>query len=720
MPPKKRPDVAARLQARNHYYETTVKCSLRRLRCAESLYEAMVNMLRSIHPLAIRGALVVQSHLLDCLRNDRELPPLVQADHGKTFFSKCFRLSYDGDDTLKDTFYMYHHPLERKHDVQVFQQLPMRRNLAHQLIYAANQFYTACENHVVRNFNRRLLQFIKRKLHICGIVFHSKRKYSFLCGVMDVLLSGGYDNQQVDPLEKIEDLLEKHSSSQTANKQHFLSIVSSAWNTWRTGFEHCATIFPVGNDIDKKKKWDALLLWTYHLRCDLDHDRAVYLPREPQDKVPNGIYRTYSLLPLPSFACKHITVDTTILYRLLQTIKHDPIKKEQFSQEMDAPRYCNNETPFLQMDSAEFTSHRTRHWKELFPGLTRFCTRNKSFKHIIQTDGTSVSIGMGVPVPEGQVKQRTSSKKRRRQSGGNVSFNVGEIPDMDIQKLIKVDPGRRDIVRAAIENTSTDKSKVENTSTDSKNEDTSKDSKDENTSTNSSSRDKNVHIPNQLFQQWRKTAQIRRQTDSWMKKYGLDQLNKLPTGKVVDLDQWSEFLDGVYAWMDRFIPFFQWKTLQRLRLRSYQQRYYALDKGCRHVLGWSKGNPRTKQSANTVVAFGHNESTTGFGYAAGPCQSFKERLKRYVHVVSINEYGTSQICYKCHGRLETPQMRNAKKKKFLPSTEFKTCPRCLNSKGKKLYIQRDINAAQNIGQIFWASYHGESRPTCFCPSQFRT
>lgn len=264
---------------------------------------------------------------------------------------------------------------------------------------------------------------------------------------------------------------------------------------------------------------------------------------------------------------------------------------------------------------------------------------------------------MGRTIPEGQTKQRKSSKKRRRPSGTAIPATVDNIPGTDFRTLIKVDPGRRDIVRAAVEDTSTNDN------------------------------DKNVHIPNQVFQQWRKTKWIKDRTQKWIQQYGLEELNKLSSGKVVDMDQWSEFLDNVYAWMDRFIPFFQWRTLQRLRLRSYQQRYYALDKGCRYLLGWSKQNPRTKHSDDTIVAFGHNESTTGFGYASGPCASFKERLKRYVRVVRVNEYLTSQICHRCHSRLDTPQMWHGKKKKYVSSTEFKACPRCLNSIGKQLFMQ---------------------------------
>ena len=213
-----------------------------------------------------------------------------------------------------------------------------------------------------------------------------------------------------------------------------------------------------------------------------------------------------------------------------------------------------------------------------------------------------------------------------------------------------------------------------------------------------------MKISNATFNNWRGTKRLRDKQRKRQRRYGLNDMKKAPTGKVVQLNDWYAYMKSLHHWLQASLPYFQSKTTRRLRLQTYAREYKALDRCCRQIV---ENDSPHQNNEYPVIAFGHNESTTGFGYASAPCQGLKKRLQRYAGVVDVDEYGTSQCCCHCHQRLKDARFSGKK------STEFKVCPNCLNSIHKTLYIHRDINAANNIGRIFFHLWNHNTHPPTF-------
>lgn len=118
--------------------------------------------------------------------------------------------------------------------------------------------------------------------------------------------------------------------------------------------------------------------------------------------------------------------------------------------------------------------------------------------------------------------------------------------------------------------------------------------------------------------------------------------------RFVRLTQWIDYLRQQHKWIQHALPYYQSKTTRRLRLESYKRKYKALDLCCRRIV------QNVNEEVKPVVAFGHNQCTSGFEYASAPCQGLKRRLQQqnYAHVVEVDEYATSQHCCYCHNRMK--------------------------------------------------------------------
>jgi hypothetical protein len=511
----------------------------------------------------------------------------------------------------------------------------------------------AVQNHIALNFFKRLLQFVKRKLHICGVGFDSSvagSKYKCIKAIMDLL--------QGNKRQSLDDLINAHVS---ANGQSFITLMRPFVEKW---YRRYGPLLPLNGSYDCARVWTQLVPWVYELRQDLDNDLRVYFPHET-GRI-KGLYKTYSLFPQPSLAVKHLTLDTSTLIDFLAKLRSDGLEVDN---NIDRARHINGDKRFVDMTRKEFTENKIDNWKELFPGFSQFLTGQKRFIGCLRTDGVSVCILCETPSQNFSNGRRRSRKRKAKESSsplqGQLSTSI-----QDIGEVIAIDPGRRDIVTAQYFD-------------------------------ESQQPDKYMNISNATFNHWRGTKQLRNKQMERQKYYGLKDTKQVPSGKVIRINEWCAYVESLHRWLEASLPYFQSKTTRRLRLETYKREYKALDRCCQRIVG------RSADSKRPVVAFGHNQSTTGFGYASAPCQSLKKRLQRHALVMDVDEYGTSQYCCHCHQRLKNARFAGKK------STEFKVCPNCLNSIQKTLHIHRDINAAMNIGRIFFDLWNFATRPTCF-------
>jgi hypothetical protein len=497
---------------------------------------------------------------------------------------------------------------------------------------------------------------MKRKLHIYNVAFRTdvqSAKYKFLKAAMKHI-------QGMDSLS-LEILVEEYVC---ANGQSFLNNVLATIQRWKSTY---TDVFPLYGTYSCLRNWDKLVPWVYELRKDLDKDLAVHFPNET-GRI-KGLYKQFALFPQPSLAMKHLTLDTSTLVDVLYAMRNDGL---EVGNNVDRTRYINGFKRFVDMTRPEFRANMIEHWKEIFPGIPRLLTGQKEFTGCIRTDGISVCVLCERP----QSGHEESGGRKRGRPDAKSANEVFSIEDTNmnriehINRLIAIDPGRRDIVTA--QSYSEDQQKMGH-----------------------------MNISNGTFNHWRGTKHIRTKQNRRKDAHGLMEMSGLPSGKVIQLASWMDYLRSVLRWIPSAFPYYQSKTTRRIRLETYKREYKALDRCCREITKNEETHP--------VIAFGHNQATSGFGYASAPCQALKRRLQqqKYAHVVEVDEYSTSKYCCYCHTYLHDAVFRNKK------STEFKVCPNCLNSIGCRLHIHRDINASINIGTLFWARFNGQERPHVF-------
>ena len=112
-----------------------------------------------------------------------------------------------------------------------------------------------------------------------------------------------------------------------------------------------------------------------------------------------------------------------------------------------------------------------------------------------------------------------------------------------------------------------------------------------------------------------------------------------------------------------------------------------------------------------------NACSTGFGYAPAPQERLRRRLAKLhgAKVFLMDEFRTSQLRCRCHGRLDKVTVRNyvdGKPKRIQPHG-LRRCPTCPNEKGAPLYCHRDVNAARNILNCFLSEAADGHRPDAF-------
>lgn len=156
-----------------------------------------------------------------------------------------------------------------------------------------------------------------------------------------------------------------------------------------------------------------------------------------QGELQDPALRTFSILPLCSFAAEHITIDIKILHGLVTRIaartgRPKPEKESLFIQNgrMHWEKYFRLQkaegAPRDRDDASEDTLH--------------FRTR-RVMQTTLKTDGYAISITLGKPLPEGTVKRRSKKAATYRTSATTM--------DMSEKRVVGLDPGRVDLVSCA-------------------------------------------------------------------------------------------------------------------------------------------------------------------------------------------------------------------------------------------------------------------------------
>ena len=497
---------------------------------------------------------------------------------------------------------------------------------------------TACQNMVASTFHEQLLKAFKREVllwqHSEGmsipkdVVFKIVNHY--------VRLVTGHVNQTKITAEELPLKLGQQLEALTEHwRQRFAEVLPCP---------HSSFIF--GLSTKQLPKLRLMLEWMYEMqvhRASCIQALAEILPpwnSATAEQLFAAAAKPQGLLPVSSYKVKCIAVSPTGLKSLLAAGKLPTGLKFQ----------------------------------DCFPGVTRFLRGGRfTSSDYIRTDGISVSVTLERAVVEGPPKKRNRCAK---QDDLNPQGPRPVLPCPG-QKLIAIDPGRREMIYGVTE-------------TDPCNRGLS-------ISTKCFRHHAGLTATSNLTTRLQKTTLCADGISVYEK------ITSLPTRKNIHL--WEEYLGALVPHLDIVLQVRRSRCLRRRALQSYMLRDKALDEVCRAITAGSKGM--------TLVAFGGaNSCSTGFGHAPAPQGRLRHRLSRHhnARVCIIDEFRTSRYCHQCQSLLMHATAFDHTLNKSVHIHHVLSCSECKNSKGCKQFWHRDFNAAKNILACYIAEARGEERP----------
>ena len=449
-----------------------------------------------------------------------------------------------------------------------------------------------------------------------------------------------------------------HPDFSSAQLEGAMNGLLADWSDLMESVGPCPTDDFIYND-RRHLKLPALMCWMARLQrhriACVERMEALVGSEEEAQRRLRRLARAQAPLPFFSWQVKHIAVSNTGLKALVQM----------------AGSCATGAKPTFE---------------EYLPGLARFQKLSKPFQNYLRTDGVSVSLVM-------QAKTDGRRLRKRHRKADEQSFPV-PLPG---QRVVGIDPGRRDLI-ALVSNQEGDHPFTVSTKS---------------MEVDSGRRQARIHTRRVL-----RTCRVADDEEGTEASL-LQKLGSLPSRRA----DWNAFCAAALPILDTIACTYEKKSLRRQRFSSYMKRDRALDELCKRIMGGKlrgqTGRKRyTPGQRGTLVAFGAaNACSTGFGYAPAPQERLRRRLERIhgARVFLIDEFRTSQLCWKCHQQLDKVTVQRCVKgtlKRFQPHG-LRRCTTCHNEKGAPLYCHRDVNAAQNILTCFLSKATTGQRPEAF-------
>jgi hypothetical protein len=438
-------------------------------------------------------------------------------------------------------------------------------------------------------------------------------------------------------------------------------------NTWTSKYSAilpCPHASFITNDA-KHQKTQMLVNWLYDLQrhriCCLQHVANIIPPDQDPSHILGKSAKPVALLPVHSFHVKHLGLSPSGLNQLLAS---GGMKDREAGEGSGTP---------------------LPNFFEYFPGLRRFHRGGRlEFVNYMRVDGVCASLVFdkfdqtdAIPGVCSGKRAKTSSKKTAAEDS-----SVRPILPSEGQRLVAIDPGRRDLIAAV------------------------------------TPEGEQFKVSLKSFQHNAGTKRFASYTlrllEGRMCSDGVSLLRKLeglPCRR--NLDEWAAYTSAITPLLVDIVAAYKSRGLRRWRFRAYQLRDRTLDQICSKIVGKS---PQT-----VLVAFGSaNSCSTGFGYAPAPQGRLRRRLARIhgARVCLIDEFRTSRCCSNnvCHRDLQHAYANalcadGLRRRVKLHAVLY--CDSCLNPKGHRLHWHRDFNAAKNIMTCFFAEAANEPRPDAF-------
>lgn len=609
---------------------------LEHLEISRKLRTQIETSVERIHALAVKGTLVATDVLLRAAREGRPLPPVDEQSWWYKCLTSCGKLkgtkraSKDGE-------------IERSAQA-LFSATSDWTEMDHLwpfIAEMARDFRTVCHNMVASSFHNQILKAFRREVILWEELHGQSLPKDKVFKIVDhfARLVTGHEKQRTLSSDDVPEELGVQLKAMVRSwKNRFSDVLPCPHSSFISNLP--------SKELPKLRKF---LEWMHEMQVH----RASCI-QALQEALPPSSLKTaehifsasgkaQGLLPVASFKVKCIAIPPTGLKSLL----------------------------------AAAGLPETMTFDNCFPGISRFLKAGRiSSGDYIRTDGISASMTLRIRTVE-EASPPLKKKKGGRKGSEKVSSDLRPIMPLPGQKLVAVDPGRREMIYAVTEDDACNKGLSMSTRC----------------------------FRHQAGLSASTNMTIRKQKDALCSDGTsvYEKLTSLPSRK--NIYEWDEFLSALIPHLSSILLVRCSRCLRRRAFRSYMLRDKALDGICKSLTSGSEGL--------TLVAFGGaNSCSTGFGHAPAPQGRLRFRLSKHhnARVCIVDEFRTSRYCHKCSSRLEHAVGMDRDTGKKVKIHHVLCCPTCTNSKGHKQFWHRDFNAAKNILSCYIAEAQGQIRP----------
>lgn len=604
----KRPDVAKRLKERKGLETYTIKNGWASLKPHPIVQIGLNHLLPVVHQASIEGALLAQTIILRCLRENIQLPELNQL-----FFYRCLvQVTRNNeretcptpstkDTCIEEGFKEY--KCMRSPDVP----WPLKNYCPQALNYAGKDYLTACKNHIVLNFYGRLKKYWQRSL--MGCIFQDDKAQGQLQRWLNQLLLSGEEVTQ-------EQWDEKMNQAFLVERPDDASICYCSFHEIRCVLNDVG-VFPITKE-NISTKWQLLLKPLYWIRqhintCPTATQRDTNAVNDNQPKVKTGkCFRTFSLLPIPSLDAKYMTIDKQVLNDLWSMGK----KIAKVSK-------CKK-PPGENIEEHEI-------WRQSFMGLKRLKNGSgtRYFDCRIQTDGMGASLTWRRPKLQKEaitvnVKVKEPISSENEYIGPDPRLRRNHMNECNVPEITytAIDPGRSEFIVAVRKNESIPYLQV---------------------------RSKAWYGPEYINSKKRRTQKLIKYTPN----VHTIPSNEIPSLKTIEREEWKTGILYITSVLNNALRYYGSNGCKRLRWGGYIATQKALIKLV---------NELACESKVTDIAFGNwgNASGLATGHRSGPVKTLTRALQKdsrfRVHI--IDEYCSSKLCCRCDQELFAPKDKN--------------------------------------------------------------
>lgn len=696
-----------------------VKCALSSLGCSRKLREAIDELAVRMQKIAVRGTHLANHIIVDSIQKSGglhaplvDLPLVLEA----SWWQKCFKASaqpqgrprqHDGDEFLPHARTLF----------SGMEPIMLGKAATHAIETLSADIVTNIRVMLILNFHKQLRKAFRR----------------------DVLYWGGIKERLFEARDRealVDYCVNRCAQEGTIFKERefptgeppelriFLDAQVSHWKLLYMGVLPC----PVPEFVSNLKGASVPLLFQWFV--DLQRHRrfrqlqlteALQGDAEGARRCFGTSAKAMRALPLAKLQVGHVAVDKTALKFLLLELRRlgEEISDLEIPNQTPVviPRDENGEPiPKKAKKNDDGTDKATRYrrtraeeeaqtqlfWSH-FPGAMRLLRgrRGSKLHPFLRTDGISCSVALILP-DRPETRAEIKALKRVQNACDLMPGNPVPIARQPWQRLVSIDPGRRDMIYGLAEEGG-ETSVMSNFKV----------------STRQHLREaKRARAREATIKLQKRTmihAEVYRSQDLQADLHST--LCHLPSNKA--FETYGDYERSMIPILEEAVSAMSARRLRRESFFSFQSKDRAIDTVCRKICGGRWTPPKARMIRPLVlVAFGNGGkvSTTGCGYAPAPQARLRHRL---VHVWNarvslINEYNTSKRCATCGELLR--EVFKTKNKGMTLKTPVKIhgILRCVDKLRKhergSVFLHRDKNAAINIMRIYKALACGEERP----------